>query len=237
MIASLVLFVAIGAGLVAFGAPLRRRAFLVGVVPLLSALASVCVGIRDATGGTPEVERLDWVGGLGLAVDLRLDGLAATMSLVVAGVGVLVLVYAARYFAADAPDLGRLAGLLVLFAGADGRPRPGRPPAPALHVLGADVGHVVPADRQRHTDATRPRRRAARAAGHRRRRPRDARRVRAARPGGRHLPAQRDRRRPARRRHGDDRRAGARARRGVHEVGAVPVPRLAARARWPRRRR
>ena len=39
------------------------------------------------------------------------------MSLIVAGVGVLVFVYAARYFAADAPDLGRLAGLLVLFAG------------------------------------------------------------------------------------------------------------------------
>lgn len=56
-------------------------------------------------------------GRLGLAVNLRLDGLAATMSLIVAVVGVTVIVYAARYFARDAPDLGRLAGLLVLSGG------------------------------------------------------------------------------------------------------------------------
>ena len=39
------------------------------------------------------------------------------MSLVIGGVGVAVLFYAARYFAPEAPDLGRLAGLLVLFGG------------------------------------------------------------------------------------------------------------------------
>jgi multicomponent Na+:H+ antiporter subunit A len=57
------------------------------------------------------------VGRLGLSIDLRLDGLALTMSLIVSAVGVAVLCYAARYFRADAPDLGRLAGLLVLFGG------------------------------------------------------------------------------------------------------------------------
>jgi multicomponent Na+:H+ antiporter subunit A len=118
MIASYGLFVAVGIGLVAFGAPLGRRAFLVGVVPLLVALAAVGAGLGDATGATPDVEQLRWVGGLGLAVDVRLDGPAAIMSLVVAGVGVPVFVYAWQYFGPETRDLGRLAGLLVLFAGA-----------------------------------------------------------------------------------------------------------------------
>ena len=39
------------------------------------------------------------------------------MSLIIAAVGVAVLVYASSYFAPDARDLGRLAGLLVLFGG------------------------------------------------------------------------------------------------------------------------
>ena len=44
-------------------------------------------------------EQAAWVSGLGLTIDLRLDGFAATMSLIVASVGVAVLVYATRYFA------------------------------------------------------------------------------------------------------------------------------------------
>ena len=38
----------------------------------------------------------------------------------------------------------------------DGRPRPRRQPARAVRVLGADVGHVVPADRQPTTTTRRP---------------------------------------------------------------------------------
>ena len=40
------------------------------------------------------------------------------MLFVIAGVGVLVMAYAAWYFDPERADLGRLAGLLVLFAGA-----------------------------------------------------------------------------------------------------------------------
>ena len=72
----------------------------------------------DLTAGRVYTAQLTWVSQLDLVFDLRLDGLAATMTLIVAAVGVLVLWYAHGYFATDTPILGRLAGLLVLFAGA-----------------------------------------------------------------------------------------------------------------------
>lgn len=108
----------LGVGLVAFGSRLGRRAFVVGAIPPAVATVWVATQLDSVTSGRPVMERLRWVGELGLSVDLRLDGLAATMSLIVAAVGVAVLLYAPRYFPPDAPDLGRLAGLLVLFGGA-----------------------------------------------------------------------------------------------------------------------
>ena len=59
----------------------------------------------------PRVER--HVGdALDLALDLRLDGLAATMTLIVGGVGVLVFLCVV-YFGPDTPNIGRLSGVLV----------------------------------------------------------------------------------------------------------------------------
>src|SRR3954452_20616766 len=117
MIALLVAFAAVGIGLIAFGAPLGRRAFLVGTLPLAATIVWVAVHLDQVTGGHPITEHARWVSGLDLSIDLRLDGIAALMSLVIAVVGVAVLAYSVRYFSRDAPDLGRLAGLLVLFAG------------------------------------------------------------------------------------------------------------------------
>src|SRR5919205_1453334 len=109
MLASLAAFGVVGVGLVAFGARLGRRAFYVGIAPAVLSTVWVAARLGDVTGGAAVTERYRWVGGLDLGIDLRLDGLAATMSLVIAVVGVAVLVYAAHYFAPDAADLGRLA--------------------------------------------------------------------------------------------------------------------------------
>jgi multicomponent Na+:H+ antiporter subunit A len=117
MILLLAAFAAVGLALIAFGARLGPRAFLVGALPAVAAVAWVITQLGDLTNGTPVTEHAAWVGSLGLAIDLRLDGFAATMSLIIASVGVAVFVYASRYFAAAAADLGRLAGLLALFAG------------------------------------------------------------------------------------------------------------------------
>ena len=42
--------------------------------------------------------RMQWVPSLSLSIDLRLDALAMIMTLVIAGIGTLVLLYSARYF-------------------------------------------------------------------------------------------------------------------------------------------
>ena len=117
MVVSLAALAVTGIGLIAFGARLGRRAFWVGALPLGAATAWVTAQLGGVIDGVPVSESLRWVSGLDLAVDLRLDGLAALMSLIIGAVGVAVLAYSTRYFAPDAPDLGRLAGLLVLFGG------------------------------------------------------------------------------------------------------------------------
>ncbi len=117
MIVSLAAFAGIGVLLVAFGGRLGRRAFLVAAIPMVGAAVWVAAQLGAISDGRSIFEHASWVGGLGLNIDLQLDGLAATMSLIVTIVGAAVLVYAARYFAPDAPDLGRIAGLLVLFGG------------------------------------------------------------------------------------------------------------------------
>jgi multicomponent Na+:H+ antiporter subunit A len=117
LIVSLAAFAIIGLFLVAFGARLGRIAFVVGALPAAAAAIWVGSELNEVTSGSLISAYLTWVRQLGMNIDLQLDGLAATMSLIVSVVGVAVLFYATRYFATDARDLGRLAGLLVLFAG------------------------------------------------------------------------------------------------------------------------
>jgi len=108
----------VGAVLIAAGGRLRHRAFLAGAVAPAVTLAWLAPQVgRVVDGATPGAHR-SWVGLLDLSLDLRLDGLGATMVLVVAGIGLLVMLYSAAYFEHHGHDLARLAGLLVLFGGA-----------------------------------------------------------------------------------------------------------------------
>ncbi len=94
-----------------------RAAFL--ALALVPAAAFVWVLTRwtAVTGGGDVRETVPWVPALDLSVAFRLDALALTMATLVTGVGALVLVYCARYFAADDEGAGRFAGTLVAFAG------------------------------------------------------------------------------------------------------------------------
>jgi multicomponent Na+:H+ antiporter subunit A len=58
-----------------------------------------------------------WVPSVGVELAFRLDGLAATFVLLVAGIGALVLVYAGGYMAQDA-RVGRLLATILAFMGA-----------------------------------------------------------------------------------------------------------------------
>ncbi|WP_426004399.1 Na+/H+ antiporter subunit A [Paenarthrobacter sp. NyZ202] len=69
------------------------------------------------TGGTLE-EVLPWIPDLKLEFAFRMDVLAWVMSLLVLGVGSLVLVYCARYFKTKDPGLGGFGAQLLAFAGA-----------------------------------------------------------------------------------------------------------------------
>ena len=95
-----------------------RNAFLV-----VAALPAATTGwamsrASEVFDGTPVVESHTWIPRLGVALAFRVDALALLMVFLAAGVGVLVLVYCARYFDDDEVGLGVFAGVLVAFAGA-----------------------------------------------------------------------------------------------------------------------
>ena len=68
--------------------------------------------------GAPLVERIEWIPQLGVALELRMDGLSWLLAMIATVVGALVLVYCARYFSPSEPGLGRFAAVLTAFAGA-----------------------------------------------------------------------------------------------------------------------
>ena len=97
---------------------LGRRAFLLlSLVPAATFAWAVGQSSAVLAGAAPAL-RIPWVPTLGLELSLRMTTLPWVMTLVVTGIGALVLAYCAGYFADDEPGLGPLAGLLVAFAGA-----------------------------------------------------------------------------------------------------------------------
>ncbi|MGS2614594.1 Na+/H+ antiporter subunit A [Micromonospora sp. LZ34] len=90
--------------------------------PLALAPAAACgwalvrtPAVRD---GGAVVETYPWLDQLGLELALRLTTLSWLMTLLVGGIGALVLIYSARYFAPGSLGLARFAAVLVAFAGA-----------------------------------------------------------------------------------------------------------------------
>jgi multicomponent Na+:H+ antiporter subunit A len=108
----------VGVALLPLGARLRRWTFLVAAAPLLATIAWLTAQLAGIVDRDPVSERVSWVPQLHLTLQFRVDAFSATMIFVIAGIGVAVMAYAARYFGSTERDLGRIAGLLVLFAGA-----------------------------------------------------------------------------------------------------------------------
>ncbi|MFJ5861335.1 Na+/H+ antiporter subunit A [Pseudarthrobacter sp. NPDC092439] len=72
--------------------------------------------VYSGAGAVAEVH--PWIPGLSVDLAFRMDALAWVMSLLVLGVGALVLVYCARYFKRKDQDLGAFGAQLLAFAGA-----------------------------------------------------------------------------------------------------------------------
>ncbi len=90
-----------------------RAVFGIAAIPAaIAAIVSAAALVRDES----TTSSVDWVEGLDLVIALRLDALSALLGLVVAGIGVLVFVYAAGYFTARSAGLARFAATLSAFS-------------------------------------------------------------------------------------------------------------------------
>ncbi|WP_328718840.1 Na+/H+ antiporter subunit A [Streptomyces sp. NBC_00247] len=97
---------------------LGSRAFVVLALPPAATTVWAFTMWTSAADGRPDGWSWDWIPVYDVSVDLRLDALGELMVLLAAGVGTLVLLYCASYFADDTPQLARFAGNLLAFAGA-----------------------------------------------------------------------------------------------------------------------
>jgi len=96
---------------------LGPRVFWLCAVAPAAALVWVVARAAPVLDLRPRVEHVEWVPGLNLGIDLRLDGFSLLMAGLISGVGVLIFIYS-RYYFSDQPGLGRFAGTLTAFAGA-----------------------------------------------------------------------------------------------------------------------
>jgi len=97
---------------------LGRRVHLVAAIPPAVAVAAAAAAAPGVLAGRPVVERYAWAGSLGLDAVLRLDAFALLMVALVAGIGVLVFVYAGEYFAGSSRGHATFAATLLGFSGA-----------------------------------------------------------------------------------------------------------------------
>lgn len=91
--------------------------YLLATIPA-AALALVLTHTQSILGGTPWEESYTWIPQLDMAATFRMDTLSWVMSLLVLGVGSLVLFYCASYFSDSTGDNGTFAAYLFGFAGA-----------------------------------------------------------------------------------------------------------------------
>lgn len=109
---------AIGAIVAPFIMRRGRLGYLIlALIPAVSFIAIAAQAGQVRAGTYPE-SNFAWVPQVNLELTFRLDELSWIMSLIVTGVGTLVLIYCSRYFSAAAQGMGRFAGVFTAFAGA-----------------------------------------------------------------------------------------------------------------------
>ncbi|WP_127473656.1 Na+/H+ antiporter subunit A [Microbacterium sulfonylureivorans] len=94
------------------------RAFYVAAVLPIVAFAYAAVLTPAVLSGDTPFESYDWIPPLGIELSMRMDTLAWLMTLIVTGVGALVMVYCRWYFRGKSEGLGQFSAVLLAFAGA-----------------------------------------------------------------------------------------------------------------------
>ncbi len=93
----------------------NREAWLAGSIALVGTLQSILLYPDITNGGVVRYE-LDWLPQLGLAFSLRMDGLAWVFSLLISGIGLLVVLYA-RYYMSPEDPVPRFFSFFLAFMG------------------------------------------------------------------------------------------------------------------------
>ena len=117
MIALVLAHAAAGLGILAAGRRAQRGALAIAALPAAATLVWLAAEASGVLGGDAVAQAVAWVPALDVNVDLRLDGFAALFVLLISGIGVLIFAYSARYLPPSGEGVGRLIGLLALFAG------------------------------------------------------------------------------------------------------------------------
>ncbi|GAA4834649.1 hydrogen gas-evolving membrane-bound hydrogenase subunit E [Saccharopolyspora rosea] len=118
MLAFVIAHLLVALGLPAITRRSTRAAFLIAAVPPAAALGWVLSQAPAVLDGQVSTETVAWAPLIGLEFSFRLDALALLMTILVAGIGALVLLYSDYYFAAGSGAARRSAPLLLAFAGA-----------------------------------------------------------------------------------------------------------------------
>ena len=94
-------------------ARLGRNVLWLAAVPMAvtAVWSATRLGAADAV-----TWRFDWVPGLDVGLEFRVDAMGALLSVLVSGIGALVCVYAVGYFSPTASGLGRFASTLLAFS-------------------------------------------------------------------------------------------------------------------------
>jgi len=98
---------------------LGAQAFVLGaLVPAAAFVHALTLTPEVLDPRTVPFQDYEWIPQLGLHLSMRMDVLGWVLTLIVTGVGALVLLYCRWYFQDDAAEVGQFAGVLLGFAGA-----------------------------------------------------------------------------------------------------------------------
>ncbi|WP_374976312.1 Na+/H+ antiporter subunit A [Microbacterium trichothecenolyticum] len=99
-------------------ARIGARAFYVAAILPIAGFLYAAVLTPQVLAGDIPFETYAWIPPLGINLSMRMDTLSWLMTLVVTGVGALVMIYCRWYFRGKTENLGQFAAVLLAFAGA-----------------------------------------------------------------------------------------------------------------------
>lgn len=94
-----------------------RAFYIAAALPIVAFGYAVWLTPTVLAGGVP-FESYDWIPSLGIELSMRMDTLSWLMTLIVTGVGALVMIYCRWYFRGKTEGLGQFSAVLLAFAGA-----------------------------------------------------------------------------------------------------------------------